>query len=174
VIRRLSAPLIALAALGGAVAYAQISNPTVGATLDDVNAAIVAAIPSDCPAPLSDALVATAGSQARCMPRPDAQRATLVQSLDVTTAADGTFTGSWPAAFATAPKGYIADIPVSGTSSAPYKCSFITVTATGFSGKCYQIVATTLPTTATALLGLTISPLQNAAAGLSVRVIGRQ
>jgi hypothetical protein len=36
-----------------------------------------------------------------------------------------------------------------------------------------QLVASTLPTTVTAVLGLTVSPIANAAGGLTVRVAGR-
>jgi hypothetical protein len=146
------------------------------ATPAQVSSAVAAATPADCPAPLSDALVATAGSATRCMPKQDAQRATQVQSTTVTTASDGSFTGMWPVAFASTPTGRVADIEISAGATTPYKCSFNAggVTATGFNGKCWQLVATTLPTTATALLGLTVSPITNAAANLTVRVIGRQ
>lgn len=142
----------------------------------DVSAAVSAATPPDCTAPLSDALTATAGVQPRCMPRPDAQRATLVQATTVTTAADGTFSGNWPAPFLTAPTGRSATIELSSTAGAPFTCGFIagSVTNSSFAGRCFQIVATTLPTTLTALQGLAVSPLANAAGGLTVRVVGRQ
>lgn len=167
---------LSLIAVTAGVAQAQVSYPSASVTPNDVQTAITAATPSPCPAPLSDALIASAGTQPTCMARPDAVRATLVQATSVVTASDGTFTGNWPTPFASAPTGRIADIETTTTNSAPYKCSFVasTVTATGFTGKCWQIVATTLPTTATALLGLTVSPIQNAAAGLTVRVTGRQ
>lgn len=153
--------------------YGSLDNSV---TQSDLNAAIVSATPPDCPAPASDALVATPGVQPKCMPRPDAQRATQVQSLMVVTAADGTFGGNWPVPFATTPTGRVADIEIAAGATAPYKCSFYAnaVTATTFSGKCRQILATTLPTATTALLGLVVNPVQNAAAGLTVRVIGRQ
>lgn len=142
----------------------------------DVTSAIASATPPPCSAPLPDTLLGSAGSQPTCMTRPDATRPTLIQATSVVTASDGTFVGTWPTPFAYTPTGRIADIEVAAANAAPYKCSFISssVTATGFSGKCWQIVATTLPTTATALLGLTVSPIQNAAAGLTVRVTGRQ
>lgn len=144
-------------------------------TNDQLNAAIANATPPDCPAPLSDALVASAGTQPKCMPRPDAQRATQVQSTTAITNSDGTFSGTWPVPFANAPTGRLAEVEVTSATAAPYKCAFITggVTATGYSGKCWQIVATTLPTTLAALGGLVVSPIQNAAAGLTVRITGR-
>jgi hypothetical protein len=141
----------------------------------DLSNAIAAATPGDCPAPMGDALVASAGTQPRCMPRPDAVRATQVQRTSVVTAADGSFSGTWPVAFPSAPGWYQADIDIAGVSTAPYKCSFVagTVTATSFTGKCTQLVSTTLPATVTALLGLTVSPIQNASSGLTVRIAGR-
>jgi hypothetical protein len=110
------------------------------------------------------------------MPRQDAQRATVIQAVPVTTDSSGNFTGTWPAPFNGPPTGRSATIDLASASGAPYTCSFIagTVTAIGFSGRCFQIVATTLPTTLTALQGLAVSPLANAAGGLTVRVTGRQ
>jgi hypothetical protein len=99
-----------------------------------------------------------------------------VQRINVVTDTAGNFAGNWPQAFASVPGWYQADVDIPNSSASPYKCSFYTgtVTTTAFSGKCSQIVATTLPTVATSLLGLTVSPLANAASGLTVRVIGRQ
>lgn len=146
-------------------------------TQSAVDASIAASTPSDCPAPKQDALLASPGVLSRCMPRQDAVRATVIQATTAVTAADGTFAGSWPTPFTAAPtgRGAAVDVATSG-AAAPYTCSFVagSVTATSFSGKCWQIVATTLPTTLTAVVGLTVSPLANAAAGLTVRVTGRQ
>jgi hypothetical protein len=95
-----------------------------------------------------------------------------IQAATTNTLSDGTFSGTWAIPFSAPPTGYLADIPSSGNT--PYKCTVSAVTATTFSGKCWQLVATTLPTVATALLGLTVSPISNATSGLPVRVVGRQ
>jgi hypothetical protein len=110
------------------------------------------------------------------MTRPDAVRATQVQVTTVTTAADGSFSGTWPVPFIASPTGRLATVDIQSSSGAPIDCSFIagSVSATGFAGKCWQVTATTLPTISTALLGLVISPINNAAGGLTVRVVGRQ
>lgn len=159
----------------GVAAQAQLTNP---GSVDPVALAnaISAMTPAPCPVPSADTLNGSAGTSPVCMTRPDASRPTQVQRLTVTTAADGTFSGTWPAAFTAAPVTYWAVADVNSVTSAPYHCSFVagTVTATAFSGKCWQIVATTLPTTVAALSGLVVSPLQNAAAGVTVRVSGRQ
>jgi hypothetical protein len=158
------------------VASAATAKANAAAQPADITAALAAATPSDCPAPLPDALIATAGNLPRCMPRQDAVRATQVQRAMVTTAADGTFSGTWSVPFPSAPGWYQADIDIANATAAPYKCSFVasTVTATGFSGRCVQLIATTLPATLAAVLGLTVSPIANAAGGLTVRVAGRQ
>ena len=47
------------------------------------------------------------------------------------------------------------------------------ISKAGATGRCYQLVATTLPMIATSLLGLVISPFGNAS-NLTVMVVGRQ
>jgi hypothetical protein len=94
-----------------------------------------------------------------------------VQGMNVVTDGNGGFVGSWPVAFPAEPT--VAYAAVYGQSS-PFLCGIITKTATGFTGKCYALATMTLPSTATALLGLALSPFQNAAANLTVTVTGRQ
>lgn len=185
--KRWIVPTIAAGALLTGYATAQVVSPLVlpvpaapdtsqFASKADLSNAVAAATPSDCPAPLSDGLTATAGVQPRCMPRQDAQRATVVQASTVMTAADGSFIGTWPVPFATAPTARSATVEIASGTSAPFVCSFIagSVTTTGFTGRCFQLVSTTLPATVTALVGLTINPVANAAGNLTVRVTGRQ
>lgn len=163
------------ALIAGVAAQAQLTNP---GSVDPVALAnaISAATPAPCPVPSPDTLNGSTGTLPTCMTRADATRPTLVQSNTAVTAGDGTFAGTWPTPFNAAPVGRFAEVEVTSASAAPYKCAFIagSVTATGYAGKCWQIVATTLPTTVAALSGLVVSPVQNAAAGLTVRVTGRQ
>ncbi len=161
--------------LTGYATTANVSSAlTPYATTTAVNSAIVAATPPPCAAPLADTLTGSAGIGAPCMARPDATRPTQVQRLTVVTGNDGTFSGSW--SFVTTPVTYWATADVVNGSSAPTVCNFFTstVTATAFSGKCWQVVPTTLPSTLTAIGGLTVSPVTNVAGGITVRVTGRQ
>lgn len=146
------------------------------ATASSVTSAIAAASPPACGILSADTLNGNAGTGAMCTPRVDSSRPTVVQALTVTTTSTGDFSGTWPTPFAFAPTGRFAVVDVASGSTAPYFCSFNSgsVTATTFAGHCWQIVASTLPTTSLALLGLVVSPLSNAAAGLTVRVTGRQ
>lgn len=148
----------------------QVAYPP-SVTQTDLQAAIAAATPDDCGVPAADTYTGTAGSGPRCMPKADAARPTQVQTSNSTTAADGTFSGTWPVPFATAPSYARADI---NTVDRPHICSVLTTTATGYSGKCYAVASTTLPGTLLALGGLVVSPVINPTAGLAVRVIARQ
>lgn len=170
-----------LAVIGGIVALL-VCSPVAGQTLvngvppgiptqEDLDSKIAAATPDPCTPPMADTLVASAGSGPRCMPRTDATRATVIQAKTTITATDSTWAVTFDAAFPTIP--IYADARVYGASQ-PYLCTVQTLTTAGASGKCYQLVATTLPTVATSLLGLVVSPVSSAASGLSVRVVARQ
>lgn len=167
--------LLVLAAAMAAIASptaAQVLNPAPVSVIDRlVSDAVIAAAPPACPIPAKDTLTGSAGVLEKCMPRADASRPTVIQAKTTTTATDSTYTIAWDVPFASTP--IYADARVYG-SDQPYLCTVTTVSATGASGRCYQLVATTLPTVATALIGLTVSPFASAASGLSVRVVGRQ
>lgn len=167
--------LALLAAVVGTQAYGQVSYPPVDTasltTPTQLQAAITAATPDTCGIPMSDTLLGSAGIASRCMPRSDATRATVIQAKTTITGSDARYAISFDAAFPNVP--IYADARVYGNAQ-PYLCTVETLTTTGASGKCYQLVATTLPTAATSLLGLVVSPFQAAGAGLSVRVVARQ
>lgn len=162
------------AVIAGAIlqqgAIAQVSYPPVDPTAQ-IQSAITAATPDTCTIPQPDTLTGSAGIGPRCMPRVDATRPTVIQAKNTTTASDASWSVTFDAPFATTP--IYADARVYGAAQ-PYLCTVTSVSATAASGKCFQLVATTLPVTATALLGLVVSPFQSAAAGLSVRVVARQ
>jgi len=131
-----------------------------------------AAVPAPCnTVPMQDTLTGTVGAGTPCTTRPDATRPTVIQAKTTTTAADATYSVTFDAPFSTTP--IYVDARVTGVNQ-PYLCTVATWSATGASGKCFQLVATTLPTVSTSLLGLAISPFANAAAGLNVRVVARQ
>lgn len=141
-------------------------------TVQQTAQAAQAAVPSPCnTVPMQDTLTGTVGAGTPCTTRPDATRPTVIQAKTTTTAADATYSVTFDAPFASTP--IYADARVYGATQ-PYLCTVTTLTATGASGKCFQLVATTLPTVATSLLGLVVSPFASAAAGLSVRVVARQ
>lgn len=141
------------------------------ATKADVRA-VESAMPAPCDTvPLRDTLTGTIGTGSPCTTRPDATRPTVIQAKTTVTAADATYSVTFDAPFASTP--IYADARVYGASQ-PYLCTVTTLTATGAAGKCFQLVATTLPVASTALLGLVISPIASAASGLSVRVVARQ
>lgn len=152
-------------------------NPATYATKGEVSSAITAATPSDCGMPASDTYTGSAGSGSRCMPRADASRRTQVQTATAITVTNGDFSGTWqdsagnPTPFPATPSYARADINV---ADRPHVCSVLTVTAAGFSGRCYAVASTTLPGTLTALGGLVVSPITNPSTGLTVRVIARQ
>jgi len=156
-------------------ALAQVSYPPVDtstlATPADVQSAIAASAPDTCPVPMPDTLTGSAGVNNRCMPRMDASRPTVIQAKTTLTDVSASWSVTFDAPFASVP--VYADARVYGVSQ-PYLCTVTTLTATGASGKCFQLVATTLPVAATALLGLVVSPFQAAGSGLSVRVVARQ
>lgn len=91
--------------------------------------------------------------------------------MSVPTASDATWSVTFDTAFASTP--IYADARVYG-STTPYICTVSSLSATAASGKCFQLVTTTLPTLATSLLGLVVSPFVTAGSGLSVRVVARQ
>lgn len=95
-----------------------------------------------------------------------------VQAATALTQSDGTFSGAWPTPFPQQPTSYVAGIP--STSNTPLICSIQYADMNGFTGKCWQLSATTLPSTTTALLGLVVSPVTNAASGQTVRIFGKQ
>lgn len=87
------------------------------------------------------------------------------------TLADGSFSGTWPMTLTVAPSRAHAWIESAAT---PYLCQIATRTTTGYTGKCWQLISTSLPLLATSLLGLVVSPVANPAAGLTVNVLARQ
>jgi hypothetical protein len=121
--------------------------------------------------PPQDTYTGSVGTAAQCTPRSDATRPTQVQSTSAVTISDGSFSGNWPTAFATIPSYAHAEIYASAT---PFICTINTTTATGYTGKCFQVISTTLPGTLLALSGLVVSPVASVAAGLTVKVIARQ
>lgn len=148
------------------VALMQISN------VPDVTTQVQTLIPPVCAdPPAQDTLSGSAGSSTPCTHRADATAQTVIQAKNVTTAADSTWSATFDVPFATVP--IYADARIYGQSQ-PYLCTVTVVTTTGASGRCYQLVATTLPVVATSLLGLVLSPVSNAAGGMSVRVVARQ
>jgi hypothetical protein len=140
--------------------------------LDAVTAVMQSKIPSVCvSAPAQDTTNGSVGTGVPCTHRNDASRATIIQGKNTVTAADASWAITWDRPFATPP--IYLDARVYG-SQQPYLCTVLVSTETGGSGKCYQLVATTLPSVVTSLLGTVISPFQVAGAGLSVRVVARQ
>ena len=185
----MKATILALTLLIGTPAMAQLINPSSNvdqsardaATQAGLNAASAsaaaasasAAIPAPCPtAPIPDSYSATPGTGTPCTTRPDATRQTVVQSARGTTATDGTFTIAWPSQslFATMPTYAHAEIL---SASAPYQCDVGSVSTTTITGKCFMLVSSSLPTLATSLLGLVITP-YGSASSLTVMVVGRQ
>jgi len=165
------ASFLALVAMPGRVEAQATINGVPVDEMQRITDAVTSNMPPICVTPpSSDTLMGTAGTATACTPRQDASRRTIIQAKNTVTAADATYSITWDAPFATDP--IYADARVYGTAS-PYLCT-ITATATGASGKCFQLVATTLPTLTTSLGGLVVSPISNAAAGLSIRVVGRQ
>jgi len=173
-------------------ANAQVSVPPAGASKAELDAAKAmsmqanakadaaataaaqaqAAIPPVCATPpQQDTLTGSAGVGAMCTPRLDNSRATVIQAKTTTTLTDATWSVTFDAPFASTP--IYADARVYGTTN-PYLCTVTSLTTTSAGGKCYQLVATTLPTLTTSLAGLVISPFASAASGLSVRVVARQ
>lgn len=141
-------------------------------TVQQAAQAAQAAVPGPCnTVPMQDTLTGSVGAGTPCTTRPDATRPTVIQAKTATTAADATYSVTFDQPFATAP--IYVDARVTGQAQ-PYLCTVTTWSATGASGKCFQLVATTLPVVSTSLLGLVVSPFVNAAAGLNVRVVARQ
>jgi hypothetical protein len=172
--------LAALTALVAAPAAAQVSNPPAVPNLPDpatiatkqnVADAIVQSTPGTCPMPERDTLSGSAGVGDRCMPRSDNSRPSVIQAKTTITAADSSYSVTFDVPFPSTP--IYADARVYGVDQ-PYICTVKTLTTTGATGRCFQLVATTLPTLTTSLLGLVVSPVASAAGNLSVRVVARQ
>jgi hypothetical protein len=106
-----------------------------------------------------------------CTPPIDNARVTQIQATNVVTDANGNFVATWPTPFGSEPTTVLAAVYGQTT---PFLCGVITKTATGATGRCYALATMTLPSTATAMLNLVLSPFQNAAANLTVTVTGRQ
>lgn len=169
--------MIALA-LALQVVIAPPANTSTFATKTEVQAAqqaaqtAQAAVPAPCNTiPMQDTLTGSVGAGTPCTTRPDATRPTVIQAKTTTTAADATYSVTFDQPFTTTP--IYVDARVTGQAQ-PYLCTVTTWSTTGASGKCFQLVATTLPVVSTSLLGLVVSPFVNAAAGLNVRVVARQ
>lgn len=169
---------IAFLALAIAVcpALGQISNPGSGvdAIARQAAADAAASVPPVCSVvPARDTYTGTVGTGAPCTPKVDNTRPTQVQAVTATTASDGTFTATFSPAFPSTPSYVHAEI---GSSTNPFVCQIdmTNVTVSSASGKCFQVVTTTLPGTLLALNGLLVSPIAPTTAGLTVRVIARQ
>jgi hypothetical protein len=166
-----------LSVLQAAVAAAQadaataLSKANAAAQPADVSAAITAATPTPCPVPPVDTLNGSAGSLPTCMTRQDTTRPAAVQAKVTTTATDAGWAVTFDRAFPSPPS-YV-DARVYGQAQ-PYLCTVINISATGADGKCYQLVATTLPSVITAAAGTVVSPFQAAGGGISVRVAAKQ
>lgn len=163
-----------LLALVSAPLAAQVSYPPIDANTiaQQAVSAAQAVVPPTCtqpPAP--DAMVATVGTGNPCTPRADAARATQIPPATAVTTGDGTFSGNWSVTLTAAPTRRIATIYGTGV---PYHCQLASMSVTGFTGKCWALVATTLPSVPTALLSLVVSPVANTASGLTVNVFARQ
>lgn len=164
-------------ALGWAVPASAQTFVSPGVSQSDLST-VQAQIPQTCTQPpAAEALVATLGTGTPCTQRVDAAPSTVVPPAVATTASDGSFSGNWVDANSNAIT--LSSAPTRGIatiygSTIPYHCQIATMTTTGFTGKCWAIVAVTLPSLATSLLGYVVSPFQNAAAGLTVNVFARR
>ncbi len=169
--------LFVLAAIVPQAAFAQVSYPPVdpAKVVQQATTAATTAAQAQVPAictnpPAPDAMLATAGVGVPCTPRTDAARQTQVPPAQAVTAVDGSFSGNWTTTLPAVPtRGYAA---IFGTGT-PYHCQLATFTTTGFTGKCWALVTTTLPSLPNSLLGLVVSPVANPAAGLTVNVFAR-
>jgi hypothetical protein len=145
---------------------------TAAATADRKASAAAAAVPATCaqpPAP--DAMVATAGTAAPCVPRADAAKQTAIPPAAATTVSGGTFSGTWTAPLPAAPSRAIATVE----GAVPYHCQIITKTVTAFTGKCWLVnTSATLPGVLTSLVGYTLPLLVDSGAGIAVTVLARQ
>lgn len=149
-----------------------VSAATSGLATSSALTSLAATVPVACTTtPMPDTLVGSVGTATPCSPRPDNTRPTVIQAKNTTTASDATWSVTFDTAFASTP--IYADARVYG-STTPYICTVSSLSATAASGKCFQLVTTTLPTLATSLLGLVVSPFVTAGSGLSVRVVARQ
>lgn len=165
----MTAGALILAALqtmaGGTIDTSQL------ATKADLQTVLNGVMPPVCSAIMPpDSAAGSVGTDIACTPRQDSTRPTVIKAKDTITDATGGYSIAWDQPFSAVPT--YADAKVSG-SSQPYVCT-VSATATMVSGRCFQLVTTQLPTLATALPGLLISPFVNAAAGMSVRVVARQ
>lgn len=134
--------------------------------------AVAAAIPPACgTVPSSDTSTGSLGTGTACVRAPNASAKTNVMPATAVTAADGSFSGSWPSAFASAPTIAFAGIK---STSEPYLCQVGTFTPTTFSGKCWRLVQMTLPGVLTGLTNLVLVPFGNPPTGSTVMVSGRQ
>lgn len=135
--------------------------------------AVQAAQPPVCTSiPSPDTLSGSMGTGTPCTPRPDNTRPTQVIPTSATTAADGTFSGSWPGGFPSSPTTAMAQAK---STAEPYTCQLGTWTASTYSGKCWRISQQlTLPTLTTSLLGLVLPVAPTAPAGVTVSIVGRQ
>jgi hypothetical protein len=169
--------------LWGTSAHTQLTIPPAQVDLTATNVAIAAArakadaaaaaLPPTCSTvPAADTVGGTVGTGAACIPKADAARSTQVMPAQATTAADGTFSGSWPGTFPTTPTTAFASAK---TTADPYTCQVATITTTGYAGKCWKKTQTiTLPSTAIALLSLQLINAAAAPAGITVMIVGRQ
>ena len=162
----------------GAPAQTTVSSYTdaqaVAAVGPTINAAITAATPTPCAAPLGDTLTGTTGTGTPCMARPDATRPTQVNRSSAVTATDGSFTGFWRPDQTALPSSPMTVVAQANTVSDPYNCQVGAWTTTSFTGKCWKLTASTLPATAVALPGFIVSPFTPSASGVPVSIVGRQ
>lgn len=160
---------IVAAALGGAVQAAE--RPAPDLTVFPTRAEAESMAPKPCgTTPSADTLMGSSGS-ANCYQRGDAARPTVVQAANTTTNAAGVWLVTWSKPFAGASP-YLQAQPINAADPQPFVCNVTSSTTTTATGRCWKTVQMTLPTIATALLGLVLNPTASTGA-IPVRVVGR-
>lgn len=155
--------LALIAALGGAAAQDTVSSLTRPYSREEVDAKIpqpASAIP---PMEAVGGTIGTAGTY-----RPaDATNPRITRATLVSTAAGGTFSGTWSMALPTAP--VIVLTPIAAAASIDCQLTAAPTTTT-FQGRCWTAQSTVL-NLGIITAGLTLNPVANSAAGIQVRVL---
>lgn len=159
----LTALLICATPLVAQVAYPPL-DPGTFATKAEMTAAMP--LPSTA-APPAETPGGALGSSMRYR-RADDVQPRITRATTVTTAADGTFSGTWAMALSAAPT--IIMTPINAGSQ-PIQCNLTSApTTTTFAGKCWT-AQTTLLNLSIITAGLTLAPATASSAGVSVQVI---
>lgn len=132
----------------------------------DVGASSLNPVPlSDVPPP-SEVLGGSAGNMDTAS-RANHTHPRITRAMTVTTASDGTFSGTWSVPLAAAPN--ISLVPIAPNTS--IDCQLTAApTASTFQGRCFS-AQTTLLNLSIVTAGLTLNPVTNTGAGVSVQVI---